>query len=303
MALVHPKSREVSSGNTNAEPEVEHDIRETLASHRRPHARQQWVDINGSRVNSADLEPRGTPPYLLIMDLAFSGLFSQLGLAIRDYPNYDLAGVGLFFMVYLPCAWLWLFVSNLLNRCDAEDMRFEISLSIINACVLALAFRAEDCLLDGIATAPSHHTAAGQSTTLDGFNGCRVFVLAFCSARLVVLLFCAYIAMFVKELRSEFLLALLSFCLTTPFLLVARFGDSARLSSRVPPVFLSVFVVDMVGTCAHFVVLHCQQPRLCWHTGTQAYMRTGCGQHQCIAHAPPPTCRRHSILGQFCFQG
>ena len=56
-----------------------HDVRETALRLVGPVPRQHMLNVNGTQVNTADVPPpRRMPHYLLIMDVAFSGLLTEI---------------------------------------------------------------------------------------------------------------------------------------------------------------------------------------------------------------------------------
>ena len=100
-----------------------HDVRETAARFRYPAPRQHWYEReDGTRVNSADTDRRGMPPYLLILDLVFAAL---CGLCANSIELYSLAGVPRFFMLFFSFSWIWVLLNTRLNCFDPEDVSFE----------------------------------------------------------------------------------------------------------------------------------------------------------------------------------
>ena len=182
-------------------------------------------------MNSAEIEPRGTPPYLLIMDLTFAALFSRLATVITDS---GMEGVGIFFLLYAPCMWMWTIICNLLNKCDAEDVSFEIFSVVINMIVLVLAFRVQVCL---------------SSDTDDDTRreSCMTFVSAYGMIRLAVVIFYSYVTCFVKSMRPQLLREVIATCAVVPFLvLLASLSQEFWIA---PPIFCC-FLLDQVSWLA-----------------------------------------------------
>lgn len=124
-----------------------HDARETASRFRLPAPRQIWVEdpVSGNRVNSAEGQARGMPPYLLIIDLVFTAASSQ---AARLVDFNDLAGVPYFFMLLTTIIWLWVVLCNRLNCYDAEDLSFEIFTFLMATSLIALSFHIPSCFID-----------------------------------------------------------------------------------------------------------------------------------------------------------
>ena len=122
-----------------------HDSRETSARFRYPCQRNVWVDRpDGTRVNSADTEKRGMPPYLLVMDLVFAALS---GLCARAIDLYGLAGVPRFFLLFFSVSWSWVLVTNRFNCFDPEDVSFELFMVLVMVLKTSIALSLSGCFL------------------------------------------------------------------------------------------------------------------------------------------------------------
>ncbi|KAL1495880.1 hypothetical protein AB1Y20_014524 [Prymnesium parvum] len=173
----------------------EHDLRETLAHFRRPHPRQRWIERDGAYINTADIEPRGTPPYLLIMDLVFAALFTRMASIIT---GGTLDQAGYFFLFCMPYIALWGRICYLLNACDAEDVVFELFSVTVNMLMLLTTFRIQECTV--------------------ARDGCAMFASAYGAMRLLVILFEMYLAWFIKEITPLLYRELFAFCFIGPYL-------------------------------------------------------------------------------------
>ena len=165
-------------------PEFEpHDVRETATRLRLPAARQRWMEHEGKTINSADLEKRGQPPYLLIMDLAFAASFSAIANILQE-PDAVAGGVPAFFALYLPVVWVWNHVNTRLNVADAEDLSFELSVMGMSLLALLMSYQLPRCFVDD-----------GRGTA------CLQVVSLYGGARAVMLCLTLWISVFVEGMR------------------------------------------------------------------------------------------------------
>ena len=177
------------------------DCRETAARFRLPVARQVWVRrADGSRANSSDGAARGTPPYILIMDLVFSAVFSRSAQMTR----LGATGVIAFFLVFLPVSWLWTLANNRFNCFDPEDLSFELFNLLLMAGAMLVALNAEECLCavasrsftDRERSLPAYTAFAAECD--DGAaNSCLFVVVGYSCTRLLITALSVYIGTFV----------------------------------------------------------------------------------------------------------
>ena len=122
-----------------------HDARETASRFRLPAPRQVYiVNEAGERVNSAEGQKRGMPPYLLIVDLTFATASFQ---AAKVLEHSDIFGVPYFFMLLFSIVWIWVKLNTRLNCYDPEDLSFELFILAISTSVIACAFHIPPCFL------------------------------------------------------------------------------------------------------------------------------------------------------------
>ena len=165
--------------------------------------RQRWlVQTDGKRVNSAAGTKRGMPPYLLIMDLAFSALF----ILCSEVLYLGLDGVWRFFMLFLPLFWHWAVIVARLNMCDAEDICSDVYVLLIMVCGVSAAISLPDCfcsidrnrhtvnsmpLCSMQSTAENNlptsvdHTCESEFHVGQGISGCTGFAMSYVAMRLV----------------------------------------------------------------------------------------------------------------------
>ena len=202
-ALVHEESAAESAGAEVPWPQFEpHDVRETLARLGVPVPRQRWFDEGGQRYNSADFEPRGMPPYLLVFDLIFAALFRLTATTIR---SDGLDGVYAFFLLFLPFAWIWASIVRVLNACDPEDASFEVYLLAVACLVMYLVYRFDLCFT-------SKDFEPGDTL----YHECVDVVIAHTLLRFVVTALHVYTGYFVATLRTHAAGSVTSFVASIP---------------------------------------------------------------------------------------
>ena len=189
------------------------DIRQTVRRFAYPAPRQRMVvGEDGTLTNSADKTPRGMPPYLLLMDLAFAQLFtvtaeSTIGIVERPQAMHD--NLINYFFVNMSCIWVWTKITWKYTLADPEDVSSEVNVYIFVMITLYMVYQVEPCFSRVEDTIDDGAGAQRQDYNQD--DSCADFVVSFVVMRVYMLLMSVYLACTnPRHLRSQLTLDLLS---------------------------------------------------------------------------------------------
>ena len=165
-----------------------HDVRESALRFRYPVLRQRWLKLEGSnrRVNSADREKRGMPPYLLIMDLAFSALITDVARVTVGTDGIN--GLNNFWFLYCPLGWMWMTLNLRYAVADPEDISAELFVFASMTVLLYLVYLVRPCFIADVVG--------------DGTGACTDWIVAYGLVRALNLALAAYIAYHLRDYAS-----------------------------------------------------------------------------------------------------